>query len=149
MAPRPTARAATTVARMSDSVASHAVAAVTAAFQRIHDEVFRGERLENERLEVEVAYAADLDGPFGPQVLLVLITPLALNGLVIPGRGLPDAMDVAGVRRTLASLELPEIGSYAQVTLVGDVSRYTGQPQARTIALSMVPVLMAGLGIEE
>lgn len=150
MAPRPIPHLAATVTRMSVSspAAQHAAAAVTTAFQRIHDEVFRGERLENEALEVEVAWADELEGPLGSQVVLILITPWALNGLVIPGRGLPESMDVAGVHRTLASLELPEIGSYTQVTLVGDVSRYTGQQQARTIALSMVPVLLAGLGVE-
>lgn len=132
---------------MSDisPAAEQAATAVTAAFQRIHDEVFRGESPENERLQVEVVYTADLESPFGPQVVLILITPWAMNGMVIPGRGLPATMDVAGVRRSLTTLELPEIGSYTQVTLVGDVSRYTGQPQARTIALSMVPVLIAGL----
>lgn len=118
---------------------------VLTAFQRIHDESFRGEPLENERLEVEVLFATELDSAYGSQVVLVLLTPWAMNGLVLPGRGLPAGMDVAGVHRTFQAMELPGVGAYSQVTLVGDVSKYGSQAQARTIAQSLIPVLLAGL----
>ena len=45
--------------------AEHTAAAVTAAFQRIHDTSFRGEAVENELLEVEVLYAGELRMPLG------------------------------------------------------------------------------------
>lgn len=125
--------------------AEHTIAAVLAAFQRIHDEFFRGEPLANENLEVEVLFAAELDSDFGSQVVLVLITPWAMNGMVLPGRSLPLGMSVAGVHRTFTAMEIPGLGSYSQVTLVGDVSKYGSQAQARTIALSLIPVLLAGL----
>jgi len=125
--------------------AQHAAAAVTAAFERIHDESFRGEPLANEALEVEVIIAGEIESDFGSQVVLVLITPWAMNGMVLPGRSLPESIDVARVQRRFTEMELPGVGSYAQVTLVGDVSRYGSQAQARTIAQSLVPVLMAGL----
>lgn len=127
---------------------AHAAATVLAAFSRIHDESFRGEPLENPALEVEVLHAGEIDTEFGTQVVLVLITPWAMNGLVLPGRGLPSAMDVARVHRTLTAMDLPEIGAYSQVTLVGDVSKYASQAQARTIAQSLIPVLLAGLAGE-
>ena len=125
--------------------AEHAISAVQAAFQRIHDEVFRGEALENENLEVEVLFAAELESDFGTQVALVLITPWAMNGMVLPGRGLPEGFGVAGVHRSFTAMELDGVGSYAQITLVGDVSKYGSQQQARTIAQSLIPVLLAGL----
>jgi hypothetical protein len=128
--------------------AEHTAAAVTAAFQRIHDESFRGEALENELLEVEVLYAGEIENAFGTQVVLVLITPWAMNGVVLPGRGLPESMDVVRVLRHFTAMELPDVGSYTQVTLVGDVSKYSSQAQARTIAQSLIPVLMAGLNPE-
>lgn len=131
------------------AAAEHTAAAVLAAFQHIHETSFRGEPLENERLEVEVLHAAELDSDFGTQVVLVLLTPWAMNGMVLPGRGLPSGMNVAGVHRTFQAMELPGVGSYSQVTLVGDVSKYGSQAQARTIALSLIPVLLAGISPED
>ena len=120
-------------------------AVVLAAFRAIHDDVFAGDSSVNAALEVEVLPVGTLDGPFGEQSVLILITPWTLNGLVLPGRGLPESMDVAGQQRALITMELDAIGTYTQVNLVGDVSRYASQEQARTIATSMIPVLWAGL----
>lgn len=118
---------------------------VLRVFRNIHDSVFAGDVAVNPHLEVEVIPVASLEGVFGEQSVVIVITPWTMNGIVLPGRGLPESMAVTGTRRPLIGMELPELGSYTQVALVGDVSRYTSQQQARTIAESMIPVLMAGL----
>lgn len=120
-------------------------ALVLDAFRTIHEQVFADDPSVNAALEVEVIPVTSLDGAFGEQSVLILITPWALNGVIIPGRGLPESMDVTGQQRAVIAMETDALGAYAQVTLVGDVSRYGSQEQARTIANSMVPVLMAGL----
>lgn len=121
---------------------------VREAFIRVHDEVFRDDPLTNPNLEVEVLEVGELSGDFGTQSVLILITPWAINGMVLPGRGLPSAMQTAEAERTWQHVELPETGPYAQITLVSDVAKYTTQAQARTIAESMVPVLAAGVAAQ-
>lgn len=121
---------------------------VLAAFRRIHAEQFADDPLANPVLEVEVIPAAVVEGPAGTQSVVVLITPWGMNGLVLPGVDLPPELHVAGVRRAFMPVEVPETGPYAQIGLVPDVSKYTSQEQARTIAESMIPVLLAGLAPE-
>jgi len=113
------------------------------AFQRVYRDAFESDPLINQELEVEVLEAGVVDGPFGAQSAVIVITPWGMNGIVLPGRGLPESMVVVGVRRPVMVLdEVPETGPYAQISLVPDVSKYTSQQQARTIAESMVPVFL-------
>lgn len=122
---------------------------VQKAFERIQTEHFADEPFLNPELSVEVVPALEFTGPYGRQSVLVLITPWGISGLVLPGRGLPESMPVSNSRRPVMIVEeVRETGPYAQVVLAPDVSRYTTQEQARTIATSMIPVLLAGIGVD-
>lgn len=114
------------------------------AFEQIHQSSFAGSALANPALSVEVLPAGLVSTAAGPQEALVLITPWTLNGLLLPGTGLPETLLVAGHPRAVTVMDVPEIGQYAQVNLVPDVSKYTSQRQAHTIGQSMIePFLLA------
>ena len=109
-----------------------------AAFESIHRERFAGTALANEQLEVEVIPAGLVTSSSGTHQLVVVVTPWTMNGLALPGTGIPETILVAGKPRSLTHMEVPGIGQYAQVNLVSDVSKYTNHRQARTIAQSFV-----------
>lgn len=122
-----------------------AAEAVRTAFVHIHQDVFADDPNANPALQVEVIPVAALDGVFGEQAVVIVIAPWTMNAVVIPGRGLPEWLDIAGSRRQVFAMDTEALGPFAQVNLVPDVSRYGNQEQARTIAHSMVPVLLAAL----
>lgn len=117
---------------------SASVERLQAAFESIHRERFAGTALANEHLEVEVMAAGVVDTSGGARRLVVVVTPWTLNGLVLPGEGLPTTLLVAGQPRAVTLMDVPEIGQYAQVNLVPDVSKYTNHRQAHTIAQSLI-----------
>ena len=141
-----------TVTGMTNSAMLERDAAnVHAAFDRVFHETFEGDlNVVNPNLEIEVIAAGTVTGVYGEQSALIAITPWGTSGIVLPGRGLPESMVIAGVRRPVMLLEdVPETGPYAQVVLVPDVSKYTNQAQARTIAQSMIPVLLDGIAPQQ
>ena len=118
---------------------------VQAAFELVHRRSFAGTSIVNPKIKVEALPAGVVDTSDGEQLVVVLITPWTMNGLVLPGSGLPSELNVAGHQRAVTVIDLPELGQYAQVNLVPDVSKYTGHSQALTIAQSMVEPLLTAV----
>ena len=115
---------------------------VLRAFRKIFMQQFKGDPVSNPNLEVDVIDAGQVVSSAGVQHAVVLITPWTINGLLLPGIGLPEQIQIAANLRPVFTLSNPDCGEYAQVALVPDVSAYTSQKQAHTIANSFVPVFI-------
>lgn len=113
-----------------------------AAFTTVHRTVFLGDPAANPRLPVDVLEPALVaDTP-----TLVLLTPWTLNGLLFPpDDAFPEQISVAERLRPVFVAELPPLGRYRSVNLVGDVSRYETPEQARTIARSWAAPFQAAV----
>ncbi len=108
-------------------------AGVRKAFERVHREQFLGDRAANPRLAVEVIDAAVVDDT--PTV--VLITPWTINGLAFPPDDeLPEMLDIAGRRRPVFRVEMPEVGVFRSVNLPLEAASLRGMDQARTLSHS-------------
>lgn len=105
-------------------------------FTRVHREVFLGDPASNPRLGVEVLGPVEV----GSATVFVLVTPWTLNGLVfLPDERFPDSLEVDGRRLDVLVHELPGIGRYHQVNLLGDVSPLASPAQAREVAKRLLP----------
>lgn len=100
-------------------------------FARIHRDVFLGDPAANPRLHVEVVDPElVVDTP-----TLVLVTPWTLNGLLFPpDEDVAGDLTVGGRRLPVFRHELPELGPYRLVNLVGDVSQLANPGAARHAA---------------
>lgn len=121
------------------------VDATAAAYGRVHREAFLGDPVANSRLPVEVV-SADLAGSWPA---LVLLTPWTCNGLLFVDAeaDVPTFLDVAGSRRPVFTITMPDLPRHASVNLVGDVSRWTSPEQARTVARSFAAPFFAGVQV--
>jgi hypothetical protein len=117
--------------------------ATMAAYSRVHREAFLGDPVANPRLPVEVVSAEVAAGC----PALVLLTPWTLNGLLFADDRavVPQFLDVAGTRRPVFAITMPDLPPHASVNLVGDVSRWTSPEQARTVARSFAAPFLAGV----
>ena len=118
---------------------------VLAAFEAIYEGTFKGDPAANANLEIEVIPVGVLDTPLGEQEAFIAVTPWTMNGLLLPGDGLPYSVDIAGANREVYALVMNEVGPVAQVNIVPDVSKYTSHTQAMTIAESFIPVWRGAL----
>lgn len=109
-------------------------AATQATFSAIHRRVFLGDPAANPRLEVEVMEAALVeDTP-----TLILITPWTLNGMMFPPDGqFPGVLKIGGKEYPVFSHSLDELGPYASVNLMPDVSSLVSPESARALARSL------------
>lgn len=108
----------------------HLADRVLAHFQRVHEEVFRGDPAANPRLKVEV-----LDPEMaGDTPTLVLITPWTLNGMAFPpDERFPDSLDINTRKYPVFRNDLEGIGPYCSVNLVADVSNLKSPDAARGV----------------
>jgi len=106
---------------------------VRRAFERVHREQFLGDQVANPRLTVDViAPAMVRDTP-----AVVLLTPWTVNGLAFPPDDVfPDAVEIAGRRRQVFRILMPELGAFRSVNLPLETSALRDMTQARRLALS-------------
>jgi hypothetical protein len=109
------------------------VANVRAAFERVHREQFLGDPAANPRLAVAVLDPAVVaDTP-----VVVLLTPWTVNGLAFPPDDeFPAELEIAGRRRPVFRVEVPELGAFRSVNLPPEPSRLSSLAQARGLARS-------------
>ena len=109
------------------------VANVRRAFARVHREQFLGDQVANPRLIVDViAPVVVRDTP-----AVVLLTPWTVNGLAFPPDDeFPDAVEIAGRRRQVFRIQMPELGAFRSVNLPLETSALRDMAQARRLALS-------------
>ena len=100
-------------------------------FERVHREVFVGDRASNPNLAVEVLESIEVSGV----PTLVLITPWTLNGMVFGDLGdFPTSLTVGAKEYPVFANTIEELGSYQSVNLVPDVSNLESQEAARRTA---------------
>jgi hypothetical protein len=125
--------------RELDQIASH----VRLAFERVHREQFQGDPVANPRLAVEVIDPAVVEDT--PAV--VLLTPWTVNGLAFPPDGtFTDSLEIAGRRRPVFRIEMPELGAFWSVNLPLEAASLRSMAQARTLARSWVPHFRDAVG---
>jgi [NiFe]-hydrogenase assembly, chaperone, HybE len=109
------------------------VADVRAAFERVHREQFLGDPAANPRLAVAVLDPAVVaDTP-----VVVLLTPWTVNGLAFPPDDeFPAELEIAGRRRPVFRVEVPELGAFRSVNLPPEPSSLSSLAQARGLARS-------------
>ncbi len=113
--------------------ATDLAAAALAAFQRVHETAFTGDKAVNAALEVAVTDVLVA----GDTPTIVLLTPWTLNGLAFPPDDrLPEHCEVAGKTRQVYRNSLAGLGEYYSVNLVPNVSTIASQHEALTLAHS-------------
>jgi hypothetical protein len=113
---------------------------VRATFADIHRRVFLGDAAANPRLRVEVVAARSE----GATTTMVLITPWTINGLLFTPH-LPTVARIAGARRPVHGLCLPDLGPFGSVNLVADVGGLPGQDRARALAAGWTEPFRSGI----
>ena len=109
------------------------VANVRSAFERVHREQFVGDQVANPGLAVDVLDPVVVEDT--PTV--VLLTPWTVNGLAFPPDDeFPDAVEIAGRRRPVFRILMPELGAFRSVNLPLETSALRDMAQARRLALS-------------
>ena len=113
---------------------------VKSSFELILQTRFAGDPAANMNVDIEVFEVGEIETPTGTQNAFVVVAPWTMNGLLVPGDGLPPQVLITEKARAVFNVELPGVGAVAQVNIVPDVSKYTAHSQAHTIAESFVPV---------
>ena len=116
---------------------------VRLAFERVHREQFLGDRLANPRLGVDVIDPAVVeDTP-----TMVLLTPWTVNGLAFPpDNRLQESLEIAGRRRPVFRVEMPELGAFCSVNLPLEPANLRSMAQARGLARSWVTYFRDAVG---
>lgn len=117
--------------------------AVQETFDRIRRDVFEGDPICNEHLDVEVLEAAEVRGID----TMAVITPWSIIGICFPGEDvdLPDDLMVGLRPRRLLFNELPTIGRYASITLASDCEPFADMEAAREVVRRIAPAFRAAL----
>jgi [NiFe] hydrogenase assembly HybE family chaperone len=123
-------------------------AALEAAFRRIATTRMAGMPLVNSALEVEAVAFREWEG----LRVGVLVTPWAINLVLLPGEGAPLSALALGERRSLhfpsGEYEFmggaePECGPFQFCSLFSPPEEFADQSQARAVATEIVEQLLA------
>ncbi len=111
--------------------------AVTEAFTRIWDEVFRGDPIANAALHVEVLEEETVAGID----TMAVITPWAIFAVAFPGDGieLPERLPMGGRPKLVLANELAGVGRYVTVPLTGECESPADMEAARELVRTMAP----------